>query len=495
MRGALQALELVSSQHVVERARLEGVLAERDAQLSAQAESHLAARRAAEAALAETNDRLRLAVEAGNRDTAQLQRELGALRQERDAAVTQGQALRIDAERAPVLERQLDDSQKENRLQFERAPHGMCRFSPEGTTTHVNRSLVRLLGYRTADELRKVDFATTVFESPDDMHWLFERCLSTRTTELVETTWRNKDRGRLVVRLQATATAQHSIELVAEDITTLRSLEEQLRRAQRMEAVARLAAEVAVTCDNLLRDATQDGRQWLAAMENDAPLRHQGEQLLSEVTRAAKLLGQLGVYGKEQAVALEPVTVNRVLLDLEGVLKRLAGDDIELILPKGDAHVEVDVDRERVERVLVNLASYARERMPSGGRLKIELATVTADSRFIAQYPNVRPGTHVLLTVTEVRGTVRPDGPTGLQSGTPATDAPRPPSDKPGVDFGALLGLIGECGGHLWMTTEPHGNMLLKIHLPARASSASSETPVPVTRPDRGKGMTRWFRH
>ena len=290
-------------------------------------------------------------------------------------------------------------------------------------------ALVRLLGYRTADELRTVDFATTVFESADDMRWLIECCLSTGMTEPVETTWRDKDRSRVVVRLQAAPAANETIEVVAEDITSLRAAEDQLRRAQRMEAVGRLASEVAATCDSLLRDATQDGEQWLAAIGSDTILRHQGEQLLGEVTRAASFLRQLGVYGSKQVSALEPVTVNRVLRDLQGVLKRIAGDDIELILPKTAPPVEVDVDAERVERVLVNVASYARQRMPHGGRLKIELATTVADRRFIAKYPNVRPGTHVLVTVTEMRSTARPDSSIGLAPGQPAGETP--PGHRP----------------------------------------------------------------
>ena len=84
----------------------------------------------------------------------------------------------------------------------------------------------------------------------------------------------------------------------------------------------------------------------------------EGERLLHEVTRAAGFLRQLGVYGKKQATALEPIDVNRVLRDLEPVLKRVAGDEIELVLPKTSSPVNVDVEAERVERVLVNVASY-----------------------------------------------------------------------------------------------------------------------------------------
>ena len=254
-----------------------------------------------------------------------------------------------------------------------------------------------------------------VFESADDLRWLIERCLNTGTTESVETTWRTKKGGRLVVRLLALATAPESIEIVVEDITNLRAVEERLRQAQRMEAVGRLASEVAVTCDNLLRDVSQDGQQWLATIGSDTALRHQGERLLGEVTRAASFLRQLSVYGKKQTSALEPVNVNRVLRDLEPVIKRVAGDDIELDLPKTSPSVNVDVEVERVERVLVNVASYARERMPFGGRLKIELATVVVDRKFVAKYPNVRPGDHVLITVTEVRGAGSAVSPIGLR--------------------------------------------------------------------------------
>ena len=119
-----------------------------------------------------------------------------------------------------------------------------------------------------------------------------------------------------------------------EDITNLRALEEKLRQARPMEAVGRLATEVAGTCDNVLRDVSQDAQQWLATIDSDTALRHEGERLLHEVTRAAGFLRQLTVYGKKQATALEPIDVNRVLRDLEPVLKRVAGDDIELVLPK-----------------------------------------------------------------------------------------------------------------------------------------------------------------
>ncbi len=131
------------------------------------------------------------------------------------------------------------------------------------------------------------------------------------------------------------------------------------------------------------------------------------------------------------------------------------------------------------------MASYARERMPHGGRLKIDLASTVVDRTFLDKYPNVRPGPHVIATVTEERTTT----PAGLPVPWPAPstdDSTTSAGDKPGVDLSALLRLLRDCGGHLWVTAEPTGNMTLKIHLPLRASDDA-------TSPFRIAGAIRWW--
>jgi signal transduction histidine kinase len=159
------------------------------------------------------------------------------------------------------------------------------------------------------------------------------------------------------------------------------------------------------------------------------------------------------------------------------VLKRLVGDQIELVLPKSAGPFPVDVDAERLERVLINVASYARERMPSGGQVSIDLATIAVGRRFVARYANVRPGDHVLITVTELpaAGELRGDG-------EPSSGS----ADKPGVDLGVLVGLIASCGGHLWLDAQPAGNMVVKIHLP--------KPPADKPTDNRGGRLSRWFR-
>jgi PAS domain S-box-containing protein len=462
LRGAFNTLEQVSSEHALERSRLEGVVIDRDAQISAQAATHVAAEQAWKEASRRAEEALRQSVDARNSDIA-------------------------------ALQRQLDASQQENRRQFEHAPHAMCRVTPDGALAAANRALARVLGYR-PDDLAKLDLAAAVFEAPADLRWLIDRAATGSALEPVEAVWKRKDRTRLTIRLQVVRTTANWIELAAEDITQLRATEEDLRHARRMEAVGRLASEVAVTCDTLLRGVSHGGQHWLAAMGSDLGLRHQGERLLGDVAHATSLLQRLAAYGNEQSDALEPVNLRRVLRNFEPVLKRVVGDGIEVVLPKHIPPLSLDVERPRVERVLVNVASYARERMPYGGRLKIDLASTVVDRAFLDKYPNVRPGPHVIATVTEVRGTTAAD-PRALWPNPSGDDATKSSADRPGVDLSALVQLLSDCGGHLWVTAEPPGNMTLKIHLPLRSADGANSPAPSLARSNSGRSLGRWFRH
>ena len=477
LQSAFQALEQIAGEHAAERRRLEAVVTDRDSQLSAQAERHRAADQHAQDALAQVQERLRQALETGGQEIARLRQEIDGLRRELAASRTHADALRGVAERVPGLQTQLERSQNETRRQFERAPYALCRCSPSGTIVDANHAFVALLGYRRVDDVRNKDFLQASHDVAGDLGWLLARARTTRKTETVETQWKGRDDRRLVIRLQALSTATVEIEIVAEDVTPVRALEDRLRQAQRMEAVGRLAAEVAVTCEALLGDVARGAHEWLDTARSDHALRQHVERLLTDVTRAGSFLRQLVTYGNEQVRALEPVSAQRVLQDLAPVMKRVVGDQIELVLPRSAGPFNVDVDAERLERVLINVAGYARQRMPSGGQVRIDLATTAVGRRFAARYANVRPGDHVLITVTELpaAGQLRGDGERRLRA-----------SDAPGVDLGVLVDLIASCGGHLWLEAQPAGNMVVKIHLPKAA--------VPQPAENRGGRLSRLFR-
>jgi PAS domain S-box-containing protein len=482
---AFQELDQIAGAHAVERARLDKVVAERDAALAAETARHLAEKQAAERAFDEREASMRLALDASSRDVGRLHHETATLADELDAVRATANALRADAERLPALEAALETTRKASRRQFERLPCGLCECTRDGIITRVNHSFARLLGYRNTDELFGANLAKMAPGRPDDLRWLIDRAARSGKTETAESTWKPKNRPRQVLRLQALATTNDSLEIVVEDVTHLRALEDRLRRSQRMEAVGRLAAEIGVTCDTLLRDVASDGERWVAGIGSDAATRHGVGQLLADVRRARTVLQRFVVFAKEQTRALEPVSLPRVLRDLQPVLQQVVGDDIRFAFPRTSGSFEVDVDAQRVERLFVNIARYARERMPHGGQVSVDLSTTVVGARLIGRYSNLRRGPHVLMTVAEV----------GRADGDHHADGDRSAADDPGVDVGGLAELIADCGGHLWIQAERSGSLLLKIHLPQRADADhDGSDAVVVPRPSRGGRLTQWLR-
>ena len=466
IRTAFATLEDVSSGHAGERARLETVLAERDTQLSAEAARY---------------EELHAMLEESGREIAQLRQKVDVRSRELLAANQRIEVLETDARQIPILVQEREQGRRDARAQYDRAPWAMARCEVDGSIGDANHALVSLLGFRSVAEVRKIDFAKTVFESPADVRWFAERAQS-GAAEPIQTIWRRKDGRRLIVRLQLHAAPQGAVDIIVEDVTALRTLEEKLRRSQRIEAVGRVASEVAASCDGLLRDVSASGQRWIASMDPDSDARREGEFLLEEVTRAAGLLRQLAAYSEDQVKPVEPVAVQGILRDLEPVLRRMAGEDVELALPATEAQdLEVDVEAARVERILVNASRYARERMPHGGRVQIALAPAFCGSRVLAKHPNARPGEHVLITVTGVRR----DADDIDQSAT-----------RPNADLGALLQLVDTCGGHVWMSAERAGDMTIKIHLPRRAREKAPAAPAMTQVVTQGgRSLRKWFRH
>jgi hypothetical protein len=386
------------------------------------------------------------------------------------------QDLQKEVADVPRLRMLVDESREKGRRLFQQAGLAMLRCTRDGALVEANRACETLIGRRMIDDVGSTRFATAVFETPDVLSWLIERCVSTTTRGSADATWRRQDGRRLFVRLSASVVAADLIEITVEDLTRLRVLEERLNKAHRMEAVGRLASEVAATCGNLLDNIHQNAEEWMMAAGADTASRQRGELLLHDASRAAGLLRQLATCGEEQARTPRLVDLNTLVRDLEPVLKRVAGDDVDIRLRDGSPPLNVDVGIERVERLLVNLASYGRERMPFGGRLTIELGTVVVDRRFAARHPDVRLGLHALISVTETRRAAGPDRPP-RRDGATERGSQGSAEARPGVDFGTLQELVSECGGHLWVRVQPPGDMIAKIRLPLLSGSHDGAGP------------------
>ena len=453
-------------------------------------ESRLAEMQGCNRTLVLERDALQQSLTTVQEQSQQLQETLAATAKALEVATRRTEVLRSEADQLPRLHEQLDEIRVDNNRLFEQAGLAMFRCTPDGALIHANRACTTLVGRRTLDQLPGAQFAAAVFEAPDVLSWLIERCSSTRAKESIETTWQRSDGGRLYVRLSARRLTPHDvIEVTAEDLTRLRVLQARLDQAHRMEAVGRFASEVAVTCGNLLSDIHQNGQQWLTKAGCNVGSRQQGELLIDEVRRAADLLHQLAAFGDEQARTPVLVDLNTLIRDLQPVLKRVAGNHVEIQLRDPSSPLTVDVQTERVERLLVNLASYGRERMPSGGRLRIDLGTIVVNRHFAAKHPHVRLGLHALITVTGIRTAARAEG--GQQAHAHVSPRGHGRSARFGVDVGTLHGLVSECGGHLWMTVQPAGDMVAKIRLPLLSPHDQVFTRVAAFRGARERSTTR----
>ena len=479
--------------------------------LAAALEAHLeASRQAHETALARTNSicialqerLLELEAElhrAEERHATQTVAAEQLIRREAELSAALAQAVAFRA----TLERELADAADARQIAQQRSAEELAAAG--GRCTLLETRLAQEITQRTAAEerLAAADVARADAERKHETELAaFAARLADREAQhdaaLTRTTRICTSLQQRLLDLEAAAHqagAQHA-EQIAFLSARLEETQARLREAQRLEAVGRVASEVATTCDTLLRDVSQTGRQWLSALESDTPLRQQGELLMGDVTRAAGFLRRFAVYGQQQISNAASVSLARALYEIAPILKRVLGPDIVLLLPKKTTSpFDVDVDGERVERILVNVANYARERMPQGGRVKIELAMTVVDGEFVASHPEVRPGEHVVLTISEIHGPVWPALRIPLPISRPAQPrVPRSASDAPAMDVGPLVALIDDAGGHLWMSAEPAGNMTLRIHLPKRRHAELLTPAAAASSSNRRRPVSSWFR-
>ena len=178
---------------------------------------------------------------------------------------------------------------------------------------------------------------------------------------------------------------------VAQDITERRRLEDQFRQAQKMEAVGRLAGGVAHDFNNLLTIINGYSELALERLHPSDPIRSSIEEIKKAGGRAASLTRQLLAFSRQQVLAPRVLDLNALVADVEKMLRRLIGEDIDLVMVRGAALGRVKADPGQIEQILMNLAVNARDAMPEGGKLVIETANVELDDAYARSHPVVSP--------------------------------------------------------------------------------------------------------
>jgi PAS domain S-box-containing protein len=346
------------------------------------------------------------------------------------------------------------------------APYGIFKADLTGKLLMVNPALEKMLGYKSQDELLAVNLTSGIYRHHAEyqkMNDLFQRDQHFKD---VEVEWKRKDGAFIMVRCSGWPVKDESsayIEVFAEDVTERRVLERQLRMAQKMEAVGRLSGGIAHDFNNLLGVILGYIQVIKRNLVPGQSMHEYAEEIEKASQRAVALTRQLLAFSRQQI--LEPVilNLNTLVSEMEKMLPRLIGEDIQLRLMLDSTIGHVKADTGQIEQVVMNLAVNARDAMPDGGKMTIQTENAELDLAFTREHPGSVEGQYVMLAVKDTGLGMDPE--TQAQIFEPFfTTKGR---DKgTGLGLATVYGVVKQSNGYITVESEKGKGALFKIYLP-----------------------------
>jgi PAS domain S-box-containing protein len=380
-------------------------------------------------------------------------------------------------------EQALRRSEARYRSLVQSSVYGIYRSSMEGRFLDVNPALVAMLGYGSAEEVLLLDPEKDVFANAEEHARLIEEFRRTGRLDGIEMNWKRKDSSSITVRISGRAVSSADepadvLEAIAEDVTDRRVLEDQLRQAQKMEAVGRLAGGVAHDFNNLLMVISGYTEVILSKLDVQQPLHEKVLAIQQAADRATTLTRQLLAFSRKQLLELKVVDVNAIVSDMERLLRPLIGENVELVTKLAPTAGHTRADAGQLEQVLMNLVVNAKDAMAGGGKLTIETQNLAVDEGQRRGPMFIRPGAYVLLSVTDTG--------TGMDKETQSRIfepffTTKEMGKGTGLGLSTVYGIVKQSGGYVMVQSEEGHGSTFQIYLP-RAESAGESHSAPAPR-------------
>jgi two-component system, cell cycle sensor histidine kinase and response regulator CckA len=334
----------------------------------------------------------------------------------------------------------------------------------------VNNAAVQRYGY-TRNEFLQLTLAD--IRPPEDHEQLM---FDVARGDDAPRVWRHCTRDGEAIAVEVTA---HDLEfegkrarlVLANDITARLRLEEQLRQAQKMEAIGRLAGGVAHDFNNILCVINSYSETLLAALPS-GELRDDVEQIQGAGQRGAALTRQLLMFTRQQIVEPSLLDLNTVLTDMGKMLQRLLGSDVELVWRIEHGLPPVQADRGGLEQVIMNLVVNARDAMPHGGELTLRTASVELDAAYAREHLGVTPGGHVMLAVSDTG--IGMDRATQARIFEPFFTT-KESGRGTGLGLSTVFGTVQQIHGHVWVGSELGKGTTFRVYLPLAPAQTEAE--------------------
>jgi PAS domain S-box-containing protein len=363
-------------------------------------------------------------------------------------------------------EQALEHSEERYRLLFERHPLALLVFDAKTLSfLAVNEAALRQYGY-SREEFLHITMQDLLLSQ--DVSVLWEELIHSGNRLSFGGVWRHRRKDGTLVHVEVT---KHGLEfggrpawlMTAYDVSERKKLEEQLRQLQKMEALGRLAGGIAHDFNNLLAVITGYSELLSDSLQSEDGMHKKVDEIRKATARAVSLTHQLLAFSRKQVLEPRVLDVNGSIADLSELLRRVIGEDIELVMQLDPGVGQVKADPSQLEQVLMNLVVNARDAMPRGGKLTLETANIELDQAYARHHPGTTPGRYVMLAVSDTG--IGMDAQTQARLFEPFFTT-KGRARGTGLGLATVYGIVQQSGGSIEVSSELRRGSTFRIYLP-----------------------------